>query len=277
MPAYSTDKGFTGNRDQTGKSIAGGSGGGGGSKGRPGGVGTQRSVFTSQDGLSKGISVAVGPELQKKNAQRAATYNAAANKWNQGARQRSFANFLNAASPMGFSMEPPDIARPATFSGSDYHLGWNPGSLVGLATGAVLPGSGLITGPLGQMAYTGMGGKNVMLGGPGDMGMQTWDAPGTGNQPSPTGALTPGGGQLAGRTEGDQSGMAAALLAGGPTVSAPGGAAFGAQPTQTASQGMFSPKIANHSVPQGYQSMFPNSLTEEDRKLLYAKALMGAA
>jgi hypothetical protein len=173
---------------------------GGGSAGRPGGVGTQRSVFTSQDGLSKGITVAVGPELQKKNAQRAATYNAAANEWNQGAKQRSFANFLNAASPMGFSMEPPDINRPSTFSGGKYHLGWNPGSLLGMATGAFLPGSGFVTGPLGQMAYTAMGGKNLILGGEGDMGMQTWDAPGS--RPNPTGPMTPGGGQLAGKAEG---------------------------------------------------------------------------
>ncbi len=169
-----------------------------GSAGRPGGMGTQRSVFTSQDGLSKGITVAVGPELANKNAQRAATYNAAAKTWNDSAQQRSLENFINALSPMGFSMEPPDLARSKTFADSTYHLGWNPGSLAGL-TGLALPGSGLITGPLGQAAYTALGGKNVILGGSGDMGMPTWDAPGNETPASPGGALTPGGGQLADR------------------------------------------------------------------------------
>lgn len=163
-----------------------------GSAGRPGGMGTQRSVFTSQDGLSKGISVAVGPELARKNAQRAATYNAAARNWNDTAG-RSFGNFVNNMAPGGFSMQAPDINRPATFADSTYHLGWNPGSLVGLATGAVLPGSGLITGPLGQMAYTAMGGKNPILTGSGNPeNFSTWDAPA--NQPKPGGVPMPGGG-----------------------------------------------------------------------------------
>ena len=247
-------------------------------------MGTQRSVFTPNDNpISRGISVAVGPDLANKNAQRAATYNAAAHEWNAGTG-RSFNNFVNAMSPMGFSMEPPDIARPQTFSGSTYHLGWNPGSLMGLATGAVVPGSGLITGPMGQAAYTALGGKNPILTGPGKMGMPTWDAPGTGNPKNPMGAFTPGGGQLAGAAPAHLSGNTGngGGMGAFPQQNAPGGAAFGAQPSQQAQvptntgnsmAAFFTPKIANHTLPQGYQSMFPNSLSAEDMALLYGKAL----
>lgn len=200
--AARADRDQQSNRTADRAQSAGASGGGGrtsgGSAGRPGGVGTQRSVFTSQDGLSKGISVAPGANLANQNAQRAATYNAAARTWNDSAQQRSLGNFVNAVAPGGFSMEPPDIARPQTFSGSTYHVGWNPGSLLSLA-GAMLPGSGIPLGMLGSSAYTALGGKNPVITGPGSQGMPTWDAPGTGQQPNPAGALTPGGGQMSDR------------------------------------------------------------------------------
>jgi hypothetical protein len=67
-------------------------------------------------------------------------------------------------------------------------------------------------------------------------------------------------------------------------LQAPGGAPFGPQtggsttPTATQQPGLFSPKIANHSLPYGYQSAFPNSLSDEDKRLLYAQLLnTGAA
>src|ERR1043165_5801149 len=85
--------------DRAQSSMGGGNSGRNGSAGRPGGMGTQRSVFTSQDGLSKGISVAVGPGLANKNAQRAATYNAAAHEWNQSAGRPSVGNLINNMSP----------------------------------------------------------------------------------------------------------------------------------------------------------------------------------
>jgi hypothetical protein len=230
-------------------------------------MGTQRSVFTSQDGLSKGISVAVGPDLANKNAQRAATYNAAAHEWNQSAERPSINNLVNNMSPMGFAMEPPDIKRPQTFSGSTYHLGWNPGSLLGLAgMAAPIPGAGTVLGAAGQAAYSALGGKNPILTGPGSMGMPTWDAPT--NQPNP-GAVPNGGSTGTG-------GMTAFPQQQG--MSAPGGAAFGPQPTKPTPQpdpmaGLFAPKLPNHSLPQNYQSMFPNSLSKDDLSLLYAKAL----
>lgn len=118
------------------------------------------------------------------------TYNEAANKWNAGTG-RSFANFVNKSAPMGFSMQSPDFNRPSTYVDGAYHLGWNPGSLVGMATGAVLPGSGFITSPLAQAAYTALGGKDLMITG-GDV-PKGWDPHGAApanpspGAPSPTG------------------------------------------------------------------------------------------
>jgi hypothetical protein len=63
---------------------------------------------------------------------------------------------------------------------------------------------------------------------------------------------------------------------GGTQATAAGGAPFGPQPTQT---GTATPpaygngRLPNHSLPYGYQSLFPNSLSDEDKALLYAKAL----
>jgi hypothetical protein len=37
--------------------------------------------------------------------------------------------------------------------------------------------------------------------------------------------------------------------------------------------GFFTPKLPNHTLPLDYQSMFPNSLSETDKALLYAQAL----
>lgn len=193
-------------------------------------------------------------------------YNQAARQWNAGAG-RSLANFANKVAPFGLSMEAPDLNRPATYTGGTYHMGWNPGSLAGLATGAVIPGSGLITGPLGQEVYTAMGGKNQILTGP-DV-PAGWDPNGGAPAFSGQQQSTP---SIPGRTESAST--------------APGGAPFGAQPTspqavQTAATPstptMFAPKLPNHSLPYGYQSAFPNSLTDEDKRLLYAQYLMGAA
>jgi hypothetical protein len=39
---------------------------------------------------------------------------------------------------------------------------------------------------------------------------------------------------------------------------------------------MFNPKLPNHSLPFGFNSAFPNSLSEQDKALLYANALRTA-
>jgi hypothetical protein len=285
-----------------GKTAAGRTGGTsgrtgqGGSAGRPGGMGNQGQTNAAAIGAALGsrptetsygapvrynkygIGVAL-PETTTpgKPAQswsswkdQVDTYNKAAEKWNAGAG-RSFGNLINAMSPMGLSMQAPDLNRPVTYTGGDYHLGWNPGSLAGIPG---MYGSGIITGALGEKAYTALGGKNPILSGPDVPG--GWDPKGASPAvPGGNPQSTPGDPQ----GKGDQSGMAAALI-GNPVQSAPGGAPFGAQPTPPApspTPGMFTPKIPNHSLPKGYQSMFPNSLTEEDKKLLYAQALMGGA
>lgn len=50
-----------------------------------------------------------------------------------------------------------------------------------------------------------------------------------------------------------------------------GMAGFGPQPT---SQPTFMNGLPNHSLPQNYDSLFPNSLSDKDRQLLYARALL---
>lgn len=59
MPAYSTDKGFTGNQDQSGKSIAGNSGGkaSGGSKASPAGVPTNTTDRIQPSPFGAGFSI----------------------------------------------------------------------------------------------------------------------------------------------------------------------------------------------------------------------------
>lgn len=54
-----------------------------------------------------------------------------------------------------------------------------------------------------------------------------------------------------------------------PLQPSPSAAPFGPQPTQQS----FMNGLPSHSVPQNYQSLFPNSLSERDKQLLYARAL----
>jgi hypothetical protein len=164
--------------------------------------------------VSQGIGVTAGPELARKNQVRADTYNQAARAWNASAEVPSFANFLNNIGPLGLSMEPPDIKRPATFSGGDYHLGWNPASLAGLAGLAGPPGLGTLIGSAAQSAYNAFGGKNLVLGGEGDMGMSTWGGQGSPSLSSGGGAATPGGGQL---SEGNSESSLGSLVNPAPT------------------------------------------------------------
>jgi hypothetical protein len=164
-------------------------------------------VFTSTSGLSSGISVSPSRDLQKANQERASIYNSAAGKWNKSAQTRSFSNFVNALRPMGFAMEPPDISRPSTFSGGDYHLGLNPGNLLGgLLGGALVPGGGIPASVAGGAIYDATGLGNVMIGGSGNMGMPTWG--GSAHMPA---SNMPGGGM--GPSAGGQPG--GSLLNGG--------------------------------------------------------------
>ena len=119
-------------------------------------------IHTNQYG-----SVALDPQHWQALNEKVAAYNQAARRWNTSAQQPSLANAINNTAPMGFSMEAPNINRPATYVGGDYHLGVNPmgllGSVVGMGT--MIPGAGSLLGAGLGKAYNAAGGQDVMLGG----------------------------------------------------------------------------------------------------------------
>lgn len=142
-------------------------------------------IYESTQGLSKGIQATRAPGMQQGHwgalNDQVGAYNAAAKAWNAGTGP-SLANAINNFAPGGFSMQPPDINRPSTYTGGQYHVGWNPGSLLGLA-GAMIPGAGIPLGMAGSKAYTAMGGQNAMISGPAVPGnWGTPSGPGTGMQ-----------------------------------------------------------------------------------------------
>lgn len=159
-------------------------GGGGrtssGSSGRPGGAGNVGQtnsapakttdygspIHTSTGPVYGGIQATQDPAHWQATVNRVGDYNKAAEAWNKSAQQPSLSNLLNSYAPMGLSMQAPNLNRPVTFAGGDYHLGWNPGSLLGLA-GGTIPGASIPLGAMGQGLYTAMGGQNPILGGPG--------------------------------------------------------------------------------------------------------------
>lgn len=148
-------------------------------------------IHTGTGPISRGIQVAQDPLHWQATVDRVKLYNDAATKWNASTGP-SFGNLANHYAPLGLSMQPPDINRPSTFAGGDYHLGWNPGSLLGLA-GATIPGAGMLTGALGQAAYTAAGLPNAILGGSGTPpGMPNWSkGQPTAALPGDTGAGSP--------------------------------------------------------------------------------------
>ena len=279
----------TGGRSTGNRGSADRTGVGGGSAGRPGGVGnvgqTNRAPTTTDYGapihygdqnnpITKGMVIAQNPQKWNATVDRVNTYNAAARNWNQSANQPSLGNLVNNIAPFGFSMQAPDYNKPKTYVGGDYHMGVNPMALAGSLLGgaSMIPGAGTVAGYGLGKAYELAGGNNVMLGG-GDV-PKSWTAWGGGGQ----GNTVPGSQNMA-----QEHAMGGTQTA----MGTPGGAPFGPQPTTTPSvpgaspggtaSGYFRPQLANHTVPQGYPSAFPNSLTEDDKRLLYAKALMGAA
>lgn len=248
-------------------------GGGGGKSSGSSGANTSYGapVHTSIGPISAGIQAAKSPAAWSALNDQVDTYNKAATKWNAGTG-RSLANTINAFAPMGMSMQPPEFDKPKTYVGGDYHLGMNPAALAGgLLGGAAVIGGGLVAGPAAGKLYEMAGGSNLMLGG--GKVPEAWSINGPHpSQQTPSNHMTAFGNPTQGG-----GGMPA-------FPSAPGGAAFGAQPGQGGSPvtppapqapGFFNPKIPNHSLPQGYQSLFPNSLSEADKALLYGKALMG--
>lgn len=94
------------------------------------------------------------------------TYNAAVQKWNASAQKPSIANLINNLEVMGVSMQAPDLNRPKTYTGGDYHLGINPAAAIGSFAGLAMPGLGAPASSVLGAAYTLAGGKNLMLSGP---------------------------------------------------------------------------------------------------------------
>lgn len=166
----------------------------------------------------------------------------------------------------------PQINQPASYANGQYHHGINP---AGLAAGVVSPwGSGLVTAPIAGSIYNNMGGHNVVLTGPGG-GFSTSYPDGGPGYNSSTGYAGPNTDRGMPQQKADQGGAL-------PTTPNPGGAPFGPQPAPATAQAqapqapsMFRPQIPNHSLPYGFNSAFPNSLSEQDKALLYAKALGG--
>lgn len=166
----------------------------------------------------------------------------------------------------------PQINQPSSYAAGKYHHGFNP---AGLAAGLMSPfGSGVITAPLAGSVYNGLGGHNVVMTGPGSGFSTSFPGGGPGYNSS-TGFAGPPGAPGTPQGKMDQGGSPMAAFGNTPAASAPGGAPFGPQPTTPQNQmgAFFSPKIANHTLPQGYQSAFPNSLSPEDLALLYGQAL----
>lgn len=143
-----------------------------------------------------GVETALGPSQWGAWQDQVDTYNKAAQRWNASAQQPSLSNLVNNSAPMGLSMQPPDINRPATYTGGDYHLGLNPAQLAGGLLG--MYGSGFVTGPIAGSLYTKAGGQNAMLSGPA--------APSSWNWGGPQGQGQPAAPQQAGPNLGQQNG-----------------------------------------------------------------------
>lgn len=182
----------------------------------------------------------------------------------------------------GVGLQRPNPNRPTTFANGLSHTGVDPlGVALGAAGAAVGVPVGAIYG-LGKQ-ITGWDGPEVTVGnaspgipGPG----QGFDYSGAG----PQGRFGQGTGQAGAAALGNPTGGGGMAAFPNPVATAPGGAPFGAQPGPTVGAqapnpmaAFFNPKIPNHSLPQGYQSLFPNSLSDADKALLYGQKLMGGA
>lgn len=264
MSGYNTGGREPANGSRSGGNPDAGRTGGGGGIG--GGAATPYGapIHTNQYG-----SFAESPKTWDTTKQKVDTYNTAAQKWNASANTPSLANLVNNMAPGGFSMQAPDYNHPKTYVGGDYHLGLNPAALAGGMLG--MYGSGMVTGPLLGKAYTQFGGQNVMLGG--GKVPDSWA--------NPTGPMTGPPGSSPTQTAGTFGNTGGGLPGFPMTPATP----FGQQPTPTGlprpqppvspGQPAFPGGVPNHSLPQGYDSLFPNSLTAQDKALLYGKALTG--
>jgi hypothetical protein len=219
---------------------------------------TNRANIMGRDpsaGRPGGVGYTAPPETQK----RMADYYAGQKEYENRGFGHKLLDFLGG--PF-YNENEPAYGNPDTFHGGSYHTSTNPLGVAGSILGSLVPGGGTVLGAIGNQigpeAYhhpasdTQIAGYGMNVGGPPNQNpTQTGQSPIGGN----TGSANP---------------MAQALMA-------PSGASFGAQPAAQPGMQPQSPfgKIPNHTLPQGYESLFPNSLTAEDKALLYGKALMG--
>jgi hypothetical protein len=101
----------------------------------------------------------------------------------------------------------PQINQPSSWMGGTTHYGVNPGGLFGgLLGGALFPGAGLVTGPIGSKMYDQTGMHELVLSGPGYKGSTSYPDGGPGYNSS-TGYGGPAGGPSSPQGKGDQSGL----------------------------------------------------------------------
>jgi hypothetical protein len=173
MPAYSTEKGFTGNKDKIGKSIAGNNANGGGATTQGGAatkalaqnaqkktydryrdpdVGGQVTsygapVHTNMDGPGKGVQTAQNEKSWANTKTVTKEYNDARREYEKRPFGNQLLDFL--AGPF-YDEQPPDITDPNTYWGGTYHSSTN-------VVGAALSLLGGLGGPLGVVAGKGAG------------------------------------------------------------------------------------------------------------------------
>lgn len=171
----------------------------------------------------------------------------------------------------------PQINQPSSYAGGKYHHGFNPAGLIGGAVaGALVPGAGMVAGPALSSIWNGSGMHDVVLTGPGYGFSKSYPDGGPGYNSS-TGYGGPSSSSPNGPNA-QNTGNAPGLTAfPGTPKPVPSGAPFGpdtgavTQPNPMSA--FFKPKLPNHSLPPGYSSMFPGSLSPEDMGMLYAQAL----
>lgn len=164
MPAYSTDKGFTGSGSAWGGNKAAAAG-----KAAAGGVKKAGNATVADHMIATGkISVpSIGPGGVK--AAPGQNQDDAYTKYARAVGREGVKGFgarvLDFLSPLGISNMPVDSQRPWTFKDGTYHPGWNPGALAGIPGSALFPGAGAVLSTIGQKVYTAAGGHMVPLGG----------------------------------------------------------------------------------------------------------------
>lgn len=190
-------------------------------------------------------------------------------------------HILDTVSPFGIHNVNPQINQPSSWANGTYHTGLNPaeaaGGIIGSATG--IPAVGSILGA----GYSALGLHDLVLGGAGGGFSTSYPdgGPGyNGGLGSGTHANAPGRPGSAQGTRPGGFGVSNPMAAfptqpapsnsgggsgGGGGVAAPAPDPMAAFPTASG--------VPNHTLPANYTSLFPDSLTAQDKALLFGQAL----